>query len=107
MHLNKLTSLALAALAVCGAQSASAQSAQLIAAAKAEGQLTVIALARSWCGYGPIIDAFKAKYGIKVNELNPDAGSGDEVEAIKANKDNKGPQAPDTIDVGLSFGPSA
>ena len=42
-----------------------------------------------------------------VNELNPDAGSGDEIEAIKANKDNKGPQAPDVIDVGLSFGPSA
>jgi putative spermidine/putrescine transport system substrate-binding protein len=50
---------------------------------------------------------FKAKYGIKVNELNPDAGSGDEVEAIKANKGNKGPQAPDVIDVGLSFGPQA
>jgi len=42
-----------------------------------------------------------------VNELNPDAGSGDEIEAIKANKDNKGPQAPDVIDVGFSFGPSA
>jgi putative spermidine/putrescine transport system substrate-binding protein len=42
-----------------------------------------------------------------VNELNPDAGSGDEIEAIKANKGNKGPQAPDVIDVGLSFGPSA
>ncbi len=107
MHLNKLTPLAIAALAACCTQGALAQSDQLVAAAKAEGQLTVIALARSWCGYGPIIDAFKAKYGIKVNELNPDAGSGDEIEAIKANKDNKGPQAPDTIDVGLSFGPSA
>ncbi len=107
MHFNKLTSLAIAVLAVCSTQAAMAQSTQLIAAAKAEGQLTVIALARSWCGYGPIIDAFKAKYGIKVNELNPDAGSGDEIEAIKANKDNKGPQAPDVIDVGLSFGPSA
>lgn len=42
-----------------------------------------------------------------VNELNPDAGSGDEVAAIKANKDNKGPQAPDVVDVGLSFGPQA
>jgi putative spermidine/putrescine transport system substrate-binding protein len=107
MQRNTLTSLALAALAACAAQGASAQSDQLVAAAKAEGQLTVIALARDWCGYGPILDAFKAKYGIKINELNPDAGSGDEVEAIKANKDNKGPQAPDTIDVGLSFGPSA
>ena len=47
------------------------------------------------------------KYGIKINELNPDGGSGDEIEAIKANKGNKGPQAPDVIDVGLSFGPDA
>ena len=54
-----------------------------------------------------MIDGFKAKYGLTVNELNPDAGSGDEIEAIKANKGNKGPQAPDVIDVGLSFGPSA
>ena len=42
-----------------------------------------------------------------MNELNPDAGSGDEIEAIKANQGNTGPQAPDVIDVGLSFGPSA
>jgi len=80
---------------------------ELVAGAKSEGELTVIALPRDWCGYGAVIDGFKAKYGLKVNELNPDAGSGDEVEAIKANKGNKGPQAPDVIDVGLSFGPSA
>lgn len=79
----------------------------LVAAAKKEGELTTIALPHDWCGYGEIIEGFKAKYGLKVNELNPDAGSGDEIEAIKANKDNKGPQAPDVIDVGLSFGPSS
>ena len=79
----------------------------LIAAAKAEGGLTTIALPRSWCNYGELIDGFTAKYGIPINGLNPDGGSGDEVEAIKANKDNKGPQAPDVIDVGLSFGPSS
>ena len=107
MSAQPLRVLAAAALEVCAAPHAFAQSAALVTAAKAEGQLTVIALARSWCGYGAVIDAFKAKYGIKVNELNPDAGSGDELEAIKANKDNKGPQAPDTIDVGLSFGPQA
>src|SRR6266849_2300231 len=72
-----------------------------------EGQLTVIALPHDWCGYGELINGFKQKYGLKVNELNPDAGSGDEIEAIKANKGNKGPQAPDVIDVGLSFGPTA
>jgi putative spermidine/putrescine transport system substrate-binding protein len=80
---------------------------QLVAEAKKEGQLTTIALPHDWCGYGELISSFKAKYGLKVNELNPDAGSGDEIEAIKANKGNKGPQAPDVIDVGLSFGPSA
>lgn len=79
----------------------------LVAAAKAEGQLTTIALPHDWCNYGAVIDGFKAKYGLTVNELNPDAGSGDEVEAIKANKDNKGPQAPDVIDVGFSFGASS
>ena len=77
----------------------------LVAAAKKEGQLTVIALPHDWCNYGEAIEAFKAKYGLTVNELNPDAGSGDEIEAIKANKESKGPQAPDVIDVGYGFGP--
>jgi putative spermidine/putrescine transport system substrate-binding protein len=70
--------------------------AALVAAAEGEGMLTTIALPHDWCNYGGVIDAFKAKYpNIEVNELNPDAGSGDEIEAIRANKDNKGPQAPD------------
>jgi putative spermidine/putrescine transport system substrate-binding protein len=77
-------------------------------AAKAEGTLSTIALPDSWCGYGDVIAKFKAKYPeIAYNGLNPDAGSADEIEAIKANKDNKGPQAPDVIDVGLAFGPQA
>jgi putative spermidine/putrescine transport system substrate-binding protein len=79
----------------------------LVAAAKKEGQLTTIALPHDWCGYGTVIEGFKAKYGLTVNELNPDAGSGDEIEAIKANKGNTGPQAPDVIDVGVAFGPTA
>ncbi len=80
--------------------------AEIETAAKAEGMLTTIALPHSWCNYGAVIDGFKAKYPeIQVNELNPDAGSGDEVEAIKANKGNTGPQAPDVVDVGLAFGP--
>lgn len=80
----------------------------LYEAAKAEGMLTTIALPHDWCGWGDIIAGFKAKYpGIEVNELNPDAGSADEIEAIKANQGNTGPQAPDVIDVGLAFGPSA
>jgi len=77
----------------------------LVAAAQKEGMLTTIALPHDWCNYGEAIETFKAKYGIEVNELNPDGGSADEIEAIKANKDNKGPQAPDVIDVGVGFGP--
>ncbi len=81
--------------------------AALAEAAKAEGTLTTIALPHDWCNYGEVIESFKAKYGLEVNELDPNAGSGDEVEAIKANKDNPGPQAPDVIDVGLAFGPTS
>jgi putative spermidine/putrescine transport system substrate-binding protein len=77
----------------------------LIKAAKAEGELTVIACPHDWVNYGEIFQKFSAKYGIKLNELNPDGSSGEEIEAIKANKNNKGRQAPDVIDVGLSFGP--
>jgi putative spermidine/putrescine transport system substrate-binding protein len=105
---GKVLSLTAASLMVTTAIASAQSMDELVAAAKAEGQLTTIALPHTWCGYGAVIDAFKKKYPeITVNELNPDAGSGDEIEAIKANKDNKGPQAPDVIDVGLSFGPSA
>lgn len=77
----------------------------LIAAAKAEGALTTIALPRDWCNYGAAIDGFSTKYGIKVTGLNPGGGSKDELAAITANKDNPGPAAPDVVDVGLAFGP--
>jgi putative spermidine/putrescine transport system substrate-binding protein len=79
----------------------------LLAAAKAEGTVTTIALPHDWCNYGESISTFKERTGLEVNELDPNAGSGDEVEAIRANKDNPGPTAPDVIDVGLSFGPAA
>ncbi len=80
----------------------------LYAAAMKEGTLTVIALPHDWCNYGEVIAGFKAKYpGIAVNELNPDAGTADEIEAIKANKGNSGPQAPDVVDLGLAFAPAA
>jgi putative spermidine/putrescine transport system substrate-binding protein len=80
---------------------------ELIAAAQEEGTVTTIALPHDWCGYGAVIDGFKAAYGLEVNELDPGAGSAEELEAIDANKDNPGPQAPDVIDVGLAFGPQA
>lgn len=77
----------------------------LVDAAKAEGSVTTIALPHDWCNYGGVIQGFKDTYGLEVNELDPSAGSGDEIEAVKANRDNPGPQAPDVIDVGFGFGP--
>src|SRR5512146_48407 len=103
-----LASVSALALSAFAGSAFAASMDDLAAAAKKEGQLTVIALPHDWCGYGAVIDGFKKKYpDIKVNELNPDAGSGDEIQAIKANQGNTGPQAPDVIDVGLSFGPSS
>jgi len=97
----------LIALVSAGAFAQTSDMTALIAAAKKEGQLTVIALPHNWVNYGEMIEKFSAKYGIKINELNPDGSSAEEIEAIKANKGNKGPQAPDVIDVGLKFGPEA
>lgn len=105
---GKLLSLVAASMMATTAITSAQGLADIEAAAKKEGMLTTIALPHDWCGYGDVIAGFKAKYPeITVNELNPDAGSADELEAIRANKDNKGPQAPDVIDVGLAFGPTA
>jgi putative spermidine/putrescine transport system substrate-binding protein len=84
-----------ASMAAGGVDTASAAPPDaLVAAAKQEGQLTTIALPHDWCGYGALIAAFQKKYGIHVNELNPDAGSGDEIEAIKANRETRGRKRP-------------
>ncbi|HUP17156.1 MAG TPA: extracellular solute-binding protein [Acidimicrobiia bacterium] len=79
----------------------------LIAAAQAEGLITTIALPRDWCNYGGVIDTFTEKYGLEYNGLAPDAGSADELEAVRANQGSSGPQAPDVVDIGLAFGPVA
>ena len=96
-----LVLLASTAIAIAGPMD------ELAAAAKAEGQLTVIGLPRDWCGYGGIIDGFKAKYGLTVNELMPDTGSAKVIDVIKASRDVADPQTPDVIDVGPSYAASA
>ncbi|WP_411032672.1 ABC transporter substrate-binding protein [Shinella sp. BYT-45] len=107
-HTRRLLSLSTAMVLATTSLAFAEPSAELIEAAKKEGMLTVIALPHTWCGYGELIANFKKKYPeIQINELNPDAGSADELEAVRANKDNKGPQAPDVLDIGLAFGPQA
>jgi putative spermidine/putrescine transport system substrate-binding protein len=73
---------------------------KLIAAAKKEGKLNVIALPPTWANYGTIIKDFKAKYGITVNSQNPTGSSQDEVNAVKS--ENGTAKAPDVLDVGMA-----
>ncbi|MFN8482278.1 MAG: ABC transporter substrate-binding protein [Anaerolineae bacterium] len=77
----------------------------LVAAAKAEGAWSPIALPNDWLNYGQIKQTFGDRYGLKINDIDPQAGSQDEINAIKANKDSKGPGAPDVVEVGYAFGP--
>ncbi|HXG26771.1 MAG TPA: extracellular solute-binding protein [Candidatus Binatia bacterium] len=79
----------------------------LLTAAQAEGTISTIALPASWCNYQEVWETFIERTGLQYNGITPDAGSAEELQAIEANKDNPGMQAPDVIDVGLAFGPQA
>ncbi|MDD7928970.1 ABC transporter substrate-binding protein [Microbacterium thalli] len=75
--------------------------ADLEAAAKAEGQLNVIALPRDWANYGEIIDLFTERYPeITVNEQSPDVSSAEEIQAAETNEGLD--TAPDVFDLGLA-----
>ncbi|MFN8516733.1 MAG: ABC transporter substrate-binding protein [Thermomicrobiales bacterium] len=80
----------------------------IVAKAKEEKELSTIALPDDWANYGEIKKAFLQKYNfLKHNDLKPDGSSSEEIEAIKANAGNKGPQNPDVIDVGFTWGGTA
>jgi putative spermidine/putrescine transport system substrate-binding protein len=72
----------------------------LVAAAKKEGQLNVIALPPDWANYGEVIKGFTAKYAIKVNSAQPDGSSQDEINAVKQLKGTD--RAPDVLDIGMA-----
>ena len=76
----------------------------LVTACKSEGMLTIIATPPDWANYGEIFSDFELTSGVKINSLDPNAGSADELAAIEANKGNTGPQAPDVVDVGYAYG---
>jgi len=73
----------------------------LVAAAKKEGTLNVITLPSNWANYGTIMKDFTAKYGIKINDANPDGSSQDEINAMQQLKGQS--RAPDVLDMGTSF----
>jgi putative spermidine/putrescine transport system substrate-binding protein len=73
----------------------------LIAAAKKEGELNVIALPPDWANYGEIIQTFSKTYGIKVNSASPNASSAEELAAVKSLRGQR--RAPDVLDLGPAF----
>ncbi len=75
--------------------------AALVDAAKKEGALNVITLPRDWANYGVLMDTFASRYGIKIDDANPDGSSAQELQAIRSLKGQS--RAPDTVDVGPSF----
>src|SRR5262249_42744910 len=74
---------------------------ELASAAKKEGKLNVIALPHDWANYGEIISTFKKRYGLSMDEQNPDGSSSQENQAVRSLKGDS--RAPDTVDVGPSF----
>jgi putative spermidine/putrescine transport system substrate-binding protein len=74
----------------------------LIKAAKKEGHVNVITIPLSgWANYGAIMKDFQKKYGIKINDQNPNGSSAQEITAIQTQK-GRG-DAPDVVDVGTNY----
>ena len=76
----------------------------LVAAAEKEGQLNAITLPSNWANYGVIMAAFTKKYGIKINDENPEGSSQDEITAITTREGQN--RAPDVVDIGGAFATS-
>ena len=83
----------------CGGMSA------LVAAAKAEGNLTVTTDPKTWANYGNIITDFEHKYGIKILDTNPNGTSANEIQEIVGDKGKS--TEPDVLDIGLTYATEA
>jgi putative spermidine/putrescine transport system substrate-binding protein len=97
-------SAGLTAFALAGGRAfaeAASLPAELVEAAKKEGHLNVITLPRDWANYGLLMDTFASRYGVKIDDANPDGSSAQELQAIRSLKGQS--RAPDAVDVGPSF----
>jgi len=74
---------------------------ELIAQAKKEGHLNTIALPPDWANYGEMMSTFQKKYGISINNSNPDGSSAQENQAVQSLQGD--PRAPDAVDDGPPF----
>lgn len=74
---------------------------KLIAAAKKEGSVNLIALPPDWANYGEVLKTFKATYGLNYTDAAPDDSSAQENQALVSLKGQS--RAPDAVDVTLSI----
>ena len=82
-------------------EAADCPAADLVDAAKAEGQVNLIALPDTWANYKGILQSYGEKYGIKNPVANPDASSADELVAVETLAGQ--PDMPDAVDVSPAF----
>ena len=75
--------------------------AALVAAAKKEGHLNLIAMPDDWANYGEMFETYTKRYGIKITVDNPGGTSAQENQAIVSLKGD--PRAPDAVDVTAVF----
>jgi putative spermidine/putrescine transport system substrate-binding protein len=68
---------------------------EIAAAAKAEGNVNLIALPDSWANYAGILKSVRETYGLEAPVATPDASSADELTAIKTLMGQ--PSKPDAI----------
>ena len=73
---------------------------RLTAECQKEGQLNVIALPHYWADYESMINGFKAKYGVKIDEANPEGSSQEEIDSANQLKGTN--RSPDVFDIGLA-----
>jgi putative spermidine/putrescine transport system substrate-binding protein len=74
---------------------------EMVKQAKKEGKLNTIALPPDWANYGEIMTTFSKKYGIPIDNQNPNGSSAQENEAVRSLKGDS--RAPDVVDVGPAF----
>jgi len=74
---------------------------EMIANARKEGHVNLIALPPDWSNYGEMLKTWTKKFGISYTDDNPNGSSAQENQAIVSLKGD--PRAPDCVDVGPSF----
>ena len=75
--------------------------ADIVDAAKAEGQVNLITLPDTWANYKGILASYRDKYGIANPVANPDGSSADELTAVETLAGQ--PDMPDAVDVSPAF----